>query len=178
MYMYHLLTTSFILFPKLWYIDVALNIPYDILTLPKFRYSLCYSKITIFPTYEHTTFSMDQDTAEAILSHHDGLRSWPQPFTVAIGETARTPDNVGDSQPSEYPSWPYHQPVYRFDPRYYSGEVAQQSLMSDIRKSLVGVIFLPITSMTGTCTLPFVSSVPFPKYLVRTLSIGTSVSWK
>ena len=93
---------------------------------------------------------MDPDTAKAILSHHDGLRSWPQPFSfstpqgdvdlsVAIGESAQTPNNVGDFQPTEYPVWPYHQPVYRFDPRYYFGADAQKSLVFDLRKSLVGV---------------------------------------
>ena len=95
---------------------------------------------------------IDLDTAVAILSHHGGLRNWPQPFTfptphgdvdvtVAIGEKAQTPDNVSEYQPAVYPSWQYHKPVYRFDPWYYCGKNAQQSLMSDIRKSLVDVNF-------------------------------------
>ena len=60
---------------------------------------------------------MEVETADAILGHHDGLRSWPQPFlfstpdgvvdlSVAIGDNACTPENVGLYQPDHYPPWP------------------------------------------------------------------------
>ena len=57
---------------------------------------------------------MEVVTAEAILAQHNDLMSWPQPFlfsssdgdvdlSVAIGENARTPDNVSHYQPDYYP---------------------------------------------------------------------------
>ena len=95
---------------------------------------------------------MEVETADAILGHHDGLRSWPQPFlfstpdgvvdlSVAIGDNACTPENVGLYQPDQYPSWPYHKPVYRFDPHLYCGEKDQTSLLCDVRSCLPGVNF-------------------------------------
>ena len=92
---------------------------------------------------------MDVNTAEAILAHHDGLRSWPQPFTfvtpdgdvdltVAIGENARTPDNVSHYQPSVYPFWPRNKPVYRFDPWFYRGKKDKKLLFLTFAKVLLG----------------------------------------
>ena len=105
---------------------------------------------------------MEQETADAILNHHDSLRSWPQPFmfdtphglidlTCAIENHASTPENVSMYQPYVYPSWPYHQPVYRFDPKLYCGRGAKERLIFDIRKSLVGVNFF--SNNTRDCQL-------------------------
>ena len=105
---------------------------------------------------------MEVKTADAILGHHDGLRSWPQQFlfstpgglvdlSVAIGDDACTPENVGLYQPDQYPSWPYHNPVYRFDPHLYSGEKDQTSLLCDVRSCLPGVNFFS-NSISGRHT--------------------------
>jgi hypothetical protein len=105
---------------------------------------------------------MEEETADAILAHHDSLRSWPQPFmfdtphglvdlTCAMGKNASTPENVAMYQPAVYPSWPYHQSVYCFDPKSYCGRCAKEQLIFDIRKSLVGVNFF--SNNTHDCKL-------------------------
>ena len=93
---------------------------------------------------------MEQETADAILNHHDSLMSLPQPFlfdtshgvvdlSCAIGRNAATPENVAMYQPAAYPSWQYHHPVYRFDPESYSGRSSEEQLIRDVKKTLVGV---------------------------------------
>ena len=95
---------------------------------------------------------MDLLTADAIIAHHNNLRSWPQAFkfatshglvdlSVSIGDNASTPTNVSMYQPSVYPSWRCHRPVYRFDPNCYSGAEAEKQLVYDVRRSLLGVNF-------------------------------------
>ena len=84
------------------------------------------SSISTKPDYYHTNFctriahlpacpAMNTDTADAILGHHNGLRSWRQPFifttregivdrSLAIGDKAAAPSNVCHYQPDNYPN--------------------------------------------------------------------------
>ena len=93
---------------------------------------------------------MNTDTVDAIVGHHNGLRSWRQPFmfatreglvdlSLAIGDKAATPPNVCHYQPDGYPNWPKRRPVYRFGPKSYFGAVDETKLMNGVKRSLVGV---------------------------------------
>ena len=93
---------------------------------------------------------MNTDTADAIVGHHSGLRSWRQPFmfatraglvdlSLAIDDKAATPPNVCHYQPDDYPNWPKCRPVYRFDPKSYFGAIDETKVMNDVKRSLVGV---------------------------------------
>ena len=93
---------------------------------------------------------MNADTASSILSHHNNLRSWRQPFmfptrdglvdlSPAIGDKAATPENVSHYQPDDYPNWPKCRPVYRFDPTSYIGAADEVKLINDVKRSFVGV---------------------------------------
>merc|ERR1711966_66468 len=57
--------------------------------------------------------AMNADTASSIVSHHNNLRSWRQPFmfptrdglvdlSLAIGDKAATPKHVSHYQPDDY----------------------------------------------------------------------------
>ena len=93
---------------------------------------------------------MNADTASSLLSQHNNLRSWRQPFmfptrdglvdlSLAIGKKAATPANVSHYQPDNYPHWPKCRPVYRFDPTWYIGAADEVKLINDVKRSLVGV---------------------------------------
>ena len=90
------------------------------------------------------------NTVNTILSHHEQLMQWDQPFlfktengivdlSSAIGKHACTPSNASN-QPEKYPSFRYskHNTFYRFDPGKYLGMESHEQLMMDVRSSLTG----------------------------------------
>ena len=93
---------------------------------------------------------MNTETADAILVHHNGLRSWRQPFMFAtphglvdlsVFDKATTPKNVSQYQPIDYPNWPRSLPVYWFDPDSYCGDDNETKLIYGVKRDLIGVNF-------------------------------------
>ena len=132
---------------------------------------------------------MDLQTADAIIAHHNNLRSWPQAFkfatshglvdlSVSIGNNASTSTNVSMYQPSVYPSWRCHRPVYRFDPNCYSGAEAEKKLVYDVRRSLLGVNFFANNSYDTNFHRTVRLMCSFSKTLKKKHSIRTNASWK
>ena len=96
---------------------------------------------------------MSLPTVQALLSHHDDLMEWVQPFLFrtadgiinlapVIGPEAHTPDDARN-QPSHYPQFCHtkHTTHYRFDPEIYNGKDSLERLLKDVRSSLNGAKF-------------------------------------
>ena len=114
--------------------------------------------------------AMNTETADDILGHHNGLRSWRQPFmfvtreglvdlSLAVGDKAATQPNVSHYQPDGYPNWPKCHPVYRFDlSKSHCGTVDETKLFNNVKQSLVGVNFF-LDNKYDTCLYRFVRLV-------------------
>ena len=96
---------------------------------------------------------MSLPTVQALLSHHDDLMEWDQPFLFrtadgiinlapAIELEAHTP-NDARNQPSHYPQFRHtkHTTHYRFDPEIYNEKDSLERLLKDVRSSLNGAKF-------------------------------------
>ena len=127
--------------------------------------------------YLHQTL-MNTDTADAILAHHNSLRSWRQPFmfttphglvglSVLIGDKATTQKNASQYQTADYPNWSRSLPIYRFDPASYCDQADEKKLIYYVKQSLVGVNFFQTILVALIYIVTSISSAIFQRHSVK-----------